>query len=148
MKSSLVTNCSSRQKSKVLYPFDIISFQYLGTYTVFCSIFLLQNRRGYNKRRHSIMLLAALLTISLFILCPLSRSLQHQQNNSKSIYSLKDSTNLLNVIIQEWSWQDTPLHTTITKLIYHSVALVPASNKLLSSSCFAAFFTHYCTLKS
>lgn len=128
------------------YPLGTISFQYLGTHTVFCSIFLLQYRRVYSKRHH-IMILVALPTISLLILCPLSRSLQHPQNNSKSIYSLKDSTNLLNVIIQEWCWQDTPLHTTITKPIYHSVALVPASNKFLSNSCFAAFFTQLQYLK-
>lgn len=47
------------------------------------------------------MLLVALPTVSLLILSPLSKSPQHPQNNSKSIYSLKDSTNLLSVIIQE-----------------------------------------------
>lgn len=146
LKCSLVTKLFLKATKQSSSPLYIIPFQYPGTCIVFCSIFFLWCRRGYKKKkRHSITLLVALPPISLLVLCPLSMSLKHPQSNSMRFYSLKDSTNHLNVIIQE-CWQDTPLHTTIMKLIYHSVALVTASYEFLSSDCFVAFFTLYCTL--
>lgn len=87
-------------------------------------------------------LVDALPQISFLILCPLSRSLQHPQSKSMSFYSWKASTKGLNVIIQESS-QDTPMHTTVMKLIYHSVVLVPVSYEFLSSHSFVAFFSLY-----
>lgn len=145
LKRSLVTELFLKATKQSSSPLYIIPFRYPGTHIVFCSIFFLWCRRGYQKKRG---------TQSPFLLPFLqfpfsssahSASLLKHPHNSMRFYSLKDSTNHLNVIIQE-CWQDTPLHTTIMKLIYHSVALVTASYEFLSSNCFVAFFTLYCTL--
>lgn len=139
MKCSLVTELFLKTTKRSSYQLYIFPFRYPGTHNVVCSIFFLQCRRGCNKR-HSVTTVVALSSISLLILCSPSRSLQYSQSNSMSFYSWKDNTNCLNVIIH------TSLHTTVMKLIYHSVGQVTASYEFLSSYCFVAFFTLCCSL--